>query len=221
MKMEQSNILNDLNIILENELNIKGFILPFLFKASDINSFSINLVDETFELKGENKYLNDTFFLKDKILKYVNMKKIEFSDESINESQMDISHFKYIEEKRTYVLKDVDSLYLFFKKIGMNEQDYYEMGTHVQSNITSIRDEILTIIHMEMENGSKKEHLSSGFMQVQAIMEFSSSMIFYENQGKSGDMWSFRETLLRKAYLGRKYEYDRIVRERYKAEAKR
>ena len=68
-----NSLLNDLNITWEGELTINGLTLPFLIKSSEIKSYSTNIVDDTSEFKSENKYSGDVEFLKNKILKKINI----------------------------------------------------------------------------------------------------------------------------------------------------
>lgn len=215
-----SNILNELNIEMECELTIMGFTLPFLFKASDIKSYSKNTVDATTELKSENKYLGNVEFIKNNLIKYVDIDKIGFSKETVLALEMDTDLFVHNKSKDVYNLNGLDSLYIFFTKIGATDHEYYEIKEFIANKIITIKNEMTYTIHDRLEVGKKGEHLSVEFMQVQSILEFSSAMIFHENQGKSGDMWSFREVLLRRCYLSRKYETDKALRDRIKLESK-
>lgn len=217
--MERSSILNELNIELGCELTIKELTLPFLFKASDIKSYSRNIIDATTELKSENRYLGNVEFIKNNLIKYVDIEKIDFTKETISELKMDISSFIYNKTKDIYNLSGLGSLYIFLTNIGVTDHDYYDIKEFITEKIIKIKNEMIYTIHERLEVGKKGEHLSIEFMQVQSILEFSSAMIFHENQGKSGDMWSFREVLLRRCYLSRKYETEKALRERLKSES--
>lgn len=213
------SIFNKLEVIRRGEFKLDGDItLPFLFHIKDIKDTSVN---ET-KLSKEYKQLLEYKKLKnllDDILNFIDLD-LFLIDKS------DISEFKDIEFIKDdliydkYRVKDIYELNKLITKLELTEVELYDLREYIVDEQNKLITEFLDILHKEMENGKKTEHLSEAFMSIQVCSEFGNGVIFKENIGKCMSEFSFREIETKRAYLSRKYEVEKLQYENLRKENK-
>lgn len=213
------SIFNKLEIIRRGEFKLNGDItLPFLFHIKDIKDKSVN---ET-QLSREYKQLLEYKKLKNIIEEIITFIDIDLFliDKSDLEELKDI---EFIEDNLIYdkyKVKDIYELGKLITKLELTEIELYDIKEYILDEQNKLIKEFLNILHSEMENGKKTEHLSEAFMSIQVCAEFGNNVIFKENIGKCMSEFSFREIETKRAYLSRKYEVEKLQYENLRKENK-
>lgn len=213
------SIFNKLEIIRRGEFKLNGDItLPFLFHIKDIKDKSVN---ET-QLSREYKQLLEYKKLKniiDDIITFIDID-LFLIDKSDVEELKDI---EFIEDNLIYDkyrVKDIYELGKLITKLELTEIELYDIKEYILDEQNKLIKEFLNILHSEMENGKKTEHLSEAFMSIQVCAEFGNNVIFKENIDKCMSEFSFREIETKRAYLSRKYEVEKLQYENLRKENK-
>nr|DAW75198.1 MAG TPA: hypothetical protein [Bacteriophage sp.]DAX46439.1 MAG TPA: hypothetical protein [Ackermannviridae sp.] len=213
------SIFNKLEVIRRGEFKLDGDItLPFLFHIKDIKDTSVN---ET-KLSKEYKQLLEYKKLKnllDDILNFIDLDLFLIDKSDILEFT-DIEFIKDDLIYDKYRVKDIYELNKLIAKLELTEVELYDLREYIVDEQNKLITEFLDILHKEMENGKKTEHLSEAFMSIQVCSEFGNGVIFKENIGKCMSEFSFREIETKRAYLSRKYEVEKIQYENLKKENK-
>ena len=213
------SIFNKLEIIRRGEFKLEGDItIPFIFHIKDIKDTSVN---ET-KLSKEYKNLLEFKKLKNIIEDIVNFIDIDLFliDKSDVEELSDIA---FIEDNLVYDkyrVKDIYELNKLINRLCLSELELYDIREYIVDEQNKLITEFLNILHTEMENGKKTEHLSEAFMSIQVCSEFGNSVIFKENMNKCMSEFSFREIETKRAYLSRKYEVEKIQYDNLKKDNK-
>lgn len=213
------SIFNKLEVIRRGEFKLDGDItLPFLFHIKDIKDTSVN---ET-KLSKEYKQLLEYKKLKnllDDISNFIDLDLFLIDKSDISEF-MDIEFIKDDLIYDKYRVKDIYELNKLITKLELTEVELYDLREYIVDEQNKLITEFLDILHKEMENGKKTEHLSEAFMSIQVCSEFGNGVIFKENIGKCMSEFSFREIETKRAYLSRKYEVEKIQYENLRKENK-
>nr|DAP06255.1 MAG TPA: hypothetical protein [Ackermannviridae sp.] len=213
------SIFNKLEIIRRGEFKLEGDItIPFIFHIKDIKDTSVN---ET-KLSKEYKNLLEFKKLKNIIDDIVNFIDIDLFliDKSDVEELSDISFIKDNLVYDKYRVKDIYELNKLINSLCLSELELYDIREYIIDEQNKLITEFLNILHTEMENGKKTEHLSEAFMSIQVCSEFGNSVIFKENMNKCMSEFSFREIETKRAYLSRKYEVEKIQYDNLKKDNK-
>ena len=213
------SIFNKLEIIRRGEFKLEGDItIPFIFHIKDIKDTSVN---ET-KLSKEYKNLLEFKKLKNIIDDIVNFIDIDLFliDKSDVEELSDISFIKDNLVYDKYRVKDIYELNKLINSLCLSELELYDIREYIIDEQNKLITEFLNILHTEMENGKKTEHLSEAFMSIQVCSEFGNSVIFKENMNKCMSEFSFREIETKRAYLSRKYEVEKIQYDNLKKDKK-
>lgn len=213
------SIFNKLEIIRRGEFKLEGDItIPFIFHIKDIKDTSVN---ET-KLSKEYKNLLEFKKLKNIIDDIVNFIDIDLFliDKSDVEELSDIAFIKDNLVYDKYRVKDIYELNKLINRLCLSELELYDIREYIVDEQNKLITEFLNILHTEMENGKKTEHLSEAFMSIQVCSEFGNSVIFKENMNKCMSEFSFREIETKRAYLSRKYEVEKIQYDNLKKDNK-
>ena len=213
------SIFNKLEIIRRGEFKLEGDItIPFIFHIKDIKDTSVN---ET-KLSKEYKNLLEFKKLKNIIDDIVNFIDIDLFliDKSDVEELSDIAFVKDNLVYDKYRVKDIYELNKLINSLCLSELELYDIREYIIDDQNKLITEFLNILHTEMENGKKTEHLSEAFMSIQVCSEFGNSVIFKENMNKCMSEFSFREIETKRAYLSRKYEVEKIQYDNLKKDNK-
>ena len=213
------SIFNKLEIIRRGEFKLEEDItIPFIFHIKDIKDTSVN---ET-KLSKEYKNLLEFKKLKNIIDDIVNFIDIDLFliDKSDVEELSDISFIKDNLVYDKYRVKDIYELNKLINSLCLSELELYDIREYIIDEQNKLITEFLNILHTEMENGKKTEHLSEAFMSIQVCSEFGNSVIFKENMNKCMSEFSFREIETKRAYLSRKYEVEKIQYDNLKKDNK-
>lgn len=213
------SIFNKLEIIRRGEFKLEGDItIPFIFHIKDIKDTSVN---ET-KLSKEYKNLLEFKKLKNIIDDIVNFIDIDLFliDKSDVEELSDIAFIKDNLVYDKYRVKDIYELNKLINSLCLSELELYDIREYIIDEQNKLITEFLNILHTEMENGKKTEHLSEAFMSIQVCSEFGNSVIFKENMNKCMSEFSFREIETKRAYLSRKYEVEKIQYDNLKKDNK-
>ena len=213
------SIFNKLEIIRRGEFKLEGDItIPFIFHIKDIKDTSVN---ET-KLSKEYKNLLEFKKLKNIIDDIVNFIDIDLFliDKSDVEELSDITFVKDNLVYDKYRVKDIYELNKLINSLCLSELELYDIREYIIDEQNKLITEFLNILHTEMENGKKTEHLSEAFMSIQVCSEFGNSVIFKENMNKCMSEFSFREIETKRAYLSRKYEVEKIQYDNLKKDNK-
>jgi hypothetical protein len=213
------SIFNKLEIIRRGEFKLEGDItIPFIFHIKDIKDTSVN---ET-KLSKEYKNLLEFKKLKNIIDDIVNFIDIDLFliDKSDVEELSDISFIKDNLVYDKYRVKDIYELNKLINSLCLSELELYDIREYIIDEQNKLITEFLNILHTEMENGKKTEHLSEAFMSIQVCSEFGNGVIFKENMNKCMSEFSFREIETKRAYLSRKYEVEKIQYDNLKKDNK-
>nr|DAW82356.1 MAG TPA: hypothetical protein [Bacteriophage sp.] len=213
------SIFNKLEIIRRGEFKLEGDItIPFIFHIKDIKDTSVN---ET-KLSKEYKNLLEFKKLKNIIDDIVNFIDIDLFliDKSDVEELSDIAFVKDNLVYDKYRVKDIYELNKLINSLCLSELELYDIREYIIDEQNKLITEFLNILHTEMENGKKTEHLSEAFMSIQVCSEFGNSVIFKENMNKCMSEFSFREIETKRAYLSRKYEVEKIQYDNLKKDNK-
>lgn len=213
------SIFNKLEIIRRGEFKLEGDItIPFIFHIKDIKDTSVN---ET-KLSKEYKNLLEFKKLKNIIDDIVNFIDIDLFliDKSDVEELSDIAFIKDNLVYDKYRVKDIYELNKLINSLCLSELELYDIREYIIDEQNKLITEFLNILHTEMENGKKTEHLSEAFMSIQVCSEFGNSVIFKENMNKCMSDFSFREIETKRAYLSRKYEVEKIQYDNLKKDNK-
>lgn len=213
------SIFNKLEIIRRGEFKLDGDItIPFIFHIKDIKDTSVN---ET-KLSKEYKNLLEFKKLKNIIDDIVNFIDIDLFliDKSDVEELSDIAFVKDNLVYDKYRVKDIYELNKLINSLCLSELELYDIREYIVDEQNKLITEFLNILHTEMENGKKIEHLSEAFMSIQVCSEFGNSVIFKENMNKCMSEFSFREIETKRAYLSRKYEVEKIQYDNLKKDNK-
>lgn len=213
------SIFNKLEIIRRGEFKLEGDItIPFIFHIKDIKDTSVN------ETKLSKEYKNLLEFKKlkniiDDIVNYIDIN-LFLIDKSDVEELSDISFVKDNLVYDKYRVKDIYELNKLINQLCLSELELYDIREYIIDEQNKLITEFLNILHTEMENGKKTEHLSEAFMSIQVCSEFGNSVIFKENMNKCMSEFSFREIETKRAYLSRKYEVEKIQYDNLKKDNK-
>lgn len=213
------SIFNKLEIIRRGEFKLEGDItIPFIFHIKDIKDTSVN---ET-KLSKEYKNLLEFKKLKNIIDDIVNFIDIDLFliDKSDVEELSDIAFVKDNLVYDKYRVKDIYELNKLINSLCLSELELYDIREYIIDEQNKLITEFLNILHTEMENGKKTEHLSEAFMSIQVCSEFGNDVIFKENMNKCMSEFSFREIETKRAYLSRKYEVEKIQYDNLKKDNK-
>ena len=213
------SIFNKLEIIRRGEFKLEGDItIPFIFHIKDIKDTSVN---ET-KLSKEYKNLLEFKKLKNIIDDIVNFIDIDLFliDKSDVDELSDIAFVKDNLVYDKYRVKDIYELNKLINSLCLSELELYDIREYIIDEQNKLIIEFLNILHTEMENGKKTEHLSEAFMSIQVCSEFGNSVIFKENMNKCMSEFSFREIETKRAYLSRKYEVEKIQYDNLKKDNK-
>jgi hypothetical protein len=213
------SIFNKLEIIRRGEFKLEGDItIPFIFHIKDIKDTSVN---ET-KLSKEYKNLLEFKKLKNIIDDIVNFIDIDLFliDKSDVDELSDIAFVKDNLVYDKYRVKDIYELNKLINSLCLSELELYDIREYIIDEQNKLITEFLNILHTEMENGKKTEHLSEAFMSIQVCSEFGNSVIFKENMNKCMSEFSFREIETKRAYLSRKYEVEKIQYDNLKKDNK-
>ena len=213
------SIFNKLEIIRRGEFKLEGDItIPFIFHIKDIKDTSVN---ET-KLSKEYKNLLEFKKLKNIIDDIVNFIDIDLF--LIDKSDVDeLSYIAFVKDNLVYDkyrVKDIYELNKLINSLCLSELELYDIREYIIDEQNKLITEFLNILHTEMENGKKTEHLSEAFMSIQVCSEFGNSVIFKENMNKCMSEFSFREIETKRAYLSRKYEVEKIQYDNLKKDNK-
>lgn len=211
------SIFNKLEIIRRGEFTLEGDItIPFIFHIKDIKDTSVN---ET-KLSKEYKNLLEYKKLKNLIDDIVNFIDIDLF--LIDKSDVEqLNNINFIEDDLVYdkfKVKDIYELNKLINELCLSENELYSIREYIIDEQNTLIKEFLSILHIEMENGKKTEHLSEAFMSIQVCSEFGNNVIFKENMNKCMSDFSFREIETKRAYLSRKYEVEKIQYDNLKKE---
>lgn len=213
------SIFNKLEIIRRGEFKLEGDItIPFIFHIKDIKDTSVN------ETKLSKEYKNLLEFKKlkniiDDIVNYIDID-LFLIDKSDVEELSDIALVKDNLVYDKYRVKDIYELNKLINQLCLSELELYDIREYIIDEQNKLITEFLNILHTEMENGKKTEHLSEAFMSIQVCSEFGNSVIFKENMNKCMSEFSFREIETKRAYLSRKYEVEKIQYDNLKKDNK-
>lgn len=213
------SIFNKLEIIRRGEFKLEGDItIPFIFHIKDIKDTSVN------ETKLSKEYKNLLEFKKlkniiDDIVNYIDID-LFLIDKSDVEELSDIAFVKDNLVYDKYRVKDIYELNKLINRLCLSELELYDIREYIVDEQNKLITEFLNILHTEMENGKKTEHLSEAFMSIQVCSEFGNSVIFKENMNKCMSEFSFREIETKRAYLSRKYEVEKIQYDNLKKDNK-
>lgn len=213
------SIFNKLEIIRRGEFKLEGDItIPFIFHIKDIKDTSVN------ETKLSKEYKNLLEFKKlkniiDDIVNYIDID-LFLIDKSDVEELSDIAFVKDNLVYDKYRVKDIYELNKLINQLCLSELELYDIREYIIDEQNKLITEFLNILHTEMENGKKTEHLSEAFMSIQVCSEFGNSVIFKENMNKCMSEFSFREIETKRAYLSRKYEVEKIQYDNLKKDNK-
>lgn len=213
------SIFNKLEIIRRGEFKLEGDItIPFIFHIKDIKDTSVN------ETKLSKEYKNLLEFKKlkniiDDIVNYIDID-LFLIDKSDVEELSDIAFVKDNLVYDKYRVKDIYELNKLINSLCLSELELYDIREYIIDEQNKLITEFLNILHTEMENGKKTEHLSEAFMSIQVCSEFGNSVIFKENMNKCMSEFSFREIETKRAYLSRKYEVEKIQYDNLKKDNK-
>lgn len=213
------SIFNKLEIIRRGEFKLEGDItIPFIFHIKDIKDTSVN------ETKLSKEYKNLLEFKKlkniiDDIVNYIDID-LFLIDKSDVEELSDIAFVKDNLIYDKYRVKDIYELNKLINQLCLSELELYDIREYIIDEQNKLITEFLNILHTEMENGKKTEHLSEAFMSIQVCSEFGNSVIFKENMNKCMSEFSFREIETKRAYLSRKYEVEKIQYDNLKKDNK-
>lgn len=213
------SIFNKLEIIRRGEFKLEGDItIPFIFHIKDIKDTSVN------ETKLSKEYKNLLEFKKlkniiDDIVNYIDID-LFLIDKSDVEELSDIAFVKDNLVYDKYRVKDIYELNKLINQLCLSELELYDIREYIIDEQNKLITEFLNILHTEMENGKKTEHLSEAFMSIQVCSEFGNGVIFKENMNKCMSEFSFREIETKRAYLSRKYEVEKIQYDNLKKDNK-
>lgn len=213
------SIFNKLEIIRRGEFKLEGDItIPFIFHIKDIKDTSVN------ETKLSKEYKNLLEFKKlkniiDDIVNYIDIE-LFLIDKSDVEELSDIAFVKDNLVYDKYRVKDIYELNKLINQLCLSELELYDIREYIIDEQNKLITEFLNILHTEMENGKKTEHLSEAFMSIQVCSEFGNGVIFKENMNKCMSEFSFREIETKRAYLSRKYEVEKIQYDNLKKDNK-
>lgn len=213
------SIFNKLEIIRRGEFKLEGDItIPFIFHIKDIKDTSVN------ETKLSKEYKNLLEFKKlkniiDDIVNYIDID-LFLIDKFDVEELSDIAFVKDNLVYDKYRVKDIYELNKLINQLCLSELELYDIREYIIDEQNKLITEFLNILHTEMENGKKTEHLSEAFMSIQVCSEFGNSVIFKENMNKCMSEFSFREIETKRAYLSRKYEVEKIQYDNLKKDNK-
>lgn len=213
------SIFNKLEIIRRGEFKLEGDItIPFIFHIKDIKDISVN------ETKLSKEYKNLLEFKKlkniiDDIVNYIDID-LFLIDKSDVKELSDIAFVKDNLVYDKYRVKDIYELNKLINQLCLSELELYDIREYIIDEQNKLITEFLNILHTEMENGKKTEHLSEAFMSIQVCSEFGNGVIFKENMNKCMSEFSFREIETKRAYLSRKYEVEKIQYDNLKKDNK-
>lgn len=213
------SIFNKLEIVRRGEFKLDGDItLPFIFHIKNIKDTSVNETKSSKEYKQLLEYKKLKNLLED-IITFIDIDLFLIDKSDIVEfEEVEFVKDNLVYDK--YRVKDIYELGKLITKLELTEVELYDLREYILDEQNKLIKEFLDILHKEMENGKKTEHLSEAFMSIQVCAEFGNGVIFRENIGKCMSEFSFREIETKRAYLSRKYEVEKLQYENLKKESK-
>lgn len=203
-----NNVFSQLEICKKDEIKLReGFTLPFSFHIKDIEDYEVEIINASDEYKTKFKYEALENNLKS-VVKFLDLDMFEF-DEDIS----DMGYKTKVNDGKYYIANK-DCAYKFIKDF-CSENDFKKLTAFVSSNRNKIATECLNRIYDLMGNGIKKADYTLLFSEVQAGVETNGNVFFEENIGKSYSCYSYRERTLRRTYISRKFELEKITRDEY------
>lgn len=204
-----ASIFKEFEIVIKDEMEVGGIILPFIFDIKNIDEVEIDLYNLANEYRNYNDYLSKINTLED-MCRFVDLQtlQIEYSEEFEQIFKNNKINFD-LNDSSNIILSDVKSLLKFMNIIlKLKDSDFANIKLFIEQRRTRIIEEFITRVRTLMGLNDPSEKFTEAFMQIQIASEFNHSCIFPENMNKSYSEYTFREKFLKRVYLARKYEVE-------------